>query len=63
MEHMTININIDYNPTTKELFIMEECSSGCTYQNVKPQEISEYVKNYTEIYVAMAVLGGEENEE
>ena len=63
MERMTINISIDYNPKTKELFIMEECSSGCTYQNVKPQEIGEYVKNYTEAYVAMAVLGDKENEE
>lgn len=55
---MEINISIDYNFATKELFVKEECSSGCMYENVEPQEIGLYVKNYTETFVAMAIVGG-----
>ena len=48
---MVLNIYIEYEKETKTLFIMEEGSSGCKYNEVPLNKISEYVKNYVDIYI------------
>lgn len=43
-----MNINISYDEELKELFIAEECSSGCLYIDVEQEDIGNYVKEYVD---------------
>ena len=45
-DKMILNVYIEYEEETKTLFIMEEGSSGCRYNEVPLNKVSEYVKNY-----------------
>lgn len=47
---MILNVYIEYEEETKTLFIMEEGSSGCRYNEVPLNKVSEYVKNYIDDY-------------
>lgn len=47
---MRLNIYIEYEEETKTLYIMEENSSGCQYNEVPLDKVSEYVKNYIDDY-------------
>lgn len=44
---MKLNIYIEYNEETKILFIRDGSSSGRQFDNISPEKIADYVKNYT----------------
>lgn len=48
---MTLNIYIEYEEETKTLYIMEEGSSGCKYNEVPLDKVSEYIKYYVDEYI------------